>query len=105
MTPKDAVVRGHVLVNGIGVLGAAAAVIGTYVAGVPATWSLRILLGAAVWWVWWSFSIARWRDWVEAQGLRPDDVQPIAENSLLIWERGSFFERTEFKRRNGRRGW
>jgi hypothetical protein len=64
-----------------------------------------IVLGAAVAWVWWSFTVPVWRDWVVDQGLTPSDVQELAVATGLVWPRGSHFERTEFPRRGGRRGW
>ena len=67
--------------------------------------SLGMIVGIIVAWVWWSFSVARWRDWVEANGLRPDDVQELARQTGLLWPRGSWLERTEFRRQNGKRGW
>ena len=66
---------------------------------------LGVVFGALIAWVWWSFAVPRWRDCVEARGLRPDDVQTLAVQTGLIWPRGSWPERTEFRRRDGRRGW
>jgi len=63
------------------------------------------LAGVAVGWVTWSFLVPRWRDWVQDQGLAPEDVQSRAVRSGLLWPKGSFVERTEFRRRDGRRGW
>ena len=61
--------------------------------------------GFAVGWLTWSFLVPRWRDWVEDQGIAPEDVESRAVRSGLLWPRGSFVERTEFRRRDGRRGW
>ncbi len=64
-----------------------------------------VLAGYLVHWLYWSATIPHWRDWVERKGLAPDDVQPLAQKVGLLWPRGSFFEKTEFRRSNGRRGW
>jgi hypothetical protein len=67
--------------------------------------ALGLLLGAVVAWPCWSFMVPRWRDWVEDQGIAPDEVQDGAVRTGLVWPRGSLLERTEFRRRDGRRGW
>ncbi|PYS66815.1 MAG: hypothetical protein DMF69_24970 [Acidobacteria bacterium] len=64
-----------------------------------------IVIGALVGWPCWSFLISRWRDWVEDRGLAPEDVQSLAASSFLLWPQGSFFERTECRRKGGKRGW
>ena len=66
---------------------------------------LGVLIGAALAWPCWSFLVPRWRDWVEENGLAPEDVQSLAAGTGLLWPRGSFFERTEFRRKGGKRGW
>lgn len=66
---------------------------------------IGIIIGAVIAWPCWSFLIPRWRDWVEAKGLAPEDVQSLAASSGLLWSRGSFLERTEFRRKSGKRGW
>lgn len=47
----------------------------------------------------------RWRDRVEDSGLTGDDIQRLGVLTFLLWPEGSLFKRTEFKRRNGKRGW
>ena len=66
---------------------------------------LGALVGSALAWPCWSFLLPRWRDWVEENGLAPEDVQSLAGNTLLLWPKGSIFERTEFRRKSGKRGW
>jgi hypothetical protein len=104
VSPAQAVKWGHMIVS----------VPVFIIAGVVATVSYAIypllvlvgtLFGLGLGWLWWSFAIARWRDWVESVGLRPDDVQDLAVRTWLVWPRGSWLERTEFRRQNGRRGW
>jgi hypothetical protein len=63
------------------------------------------LVGVALGWLVWASQVPRWRDWVQDQGLEPQQVQPLAVRTGLIWPTGSLPERTEFRRRDGRRGW
>jgi hypothetical protein len=56
-------------------------------------------------WLWWSFAVPRWRDWVVDQDLDVDAVQSIAVATGLLWPRGFFLERTELRRRDGKKGW
>ena len=104
-TPRAALRRGHFLVTGP-VLGLM--VVGALLAG--GRWgvtamALGILLAMPVAWLWWAYQIPRWRDWVVERGVSQADVESQAVKSGLLWPRGSFFERTEFRRRNGERGW
>ena len=93
LTPKHAVIWGHMVVTipvflVVGLLSAlSCALLGSALPG--------MVVGPLVGWLWWSFSISRWRDWVEANGLRSDDVQELAVQTWLLWPRGSWLERTE----------
>ena len=108
ITPKEAVRYGHRLVNVpvlLVMLGwALLSILVAYLTSSLANLSLG-LFGPVVAWPVWSWLIPRWRDWVIDQGLQPDDVQDLAVAANLIWPRGSLFERTECRRRNGKRGW
>ena len=105
MTPEAAVKRGHLQISIPVVMIGVVAVLVMGKANWPMAWTDRALLAGLIAWPWWSYAVPRWRDWVEEQGLRPDDVQPLAQQTGLIWPRGFFLERTELRRRNGRRGW
>ena len=49
-------------------------------------------------WLWWSYSVPRWRKWaLEQPGVSPDELQAAGEAAMLVWPKGSFFEKTEFK--------
>ncbi len=63
------------------------------------------ILGSLLAWLWWSFAVPQWRDWVQDHGLMPAEVQRLAVRTGLLWPEGSAFQRTEFRRRDGRRGW
>lgn len=55
-------------------------------------------LGFISGWLWWSYSVPRWRKWALQQpGVTPDDLQAAAEAALLVWPKGHVFEKTEFK--------
>lgn len=49
-------------------------------------------------WLWWSFSVSRWREWALKQpGVTQNELQSAAELALLVWPKGHFFEKTELK--------
>lgn len=50
-------------------------------------------------WLWWSYFVPEWRYWAHSRGADPDELQYLALQSKLTWAKGSFFERTEIKRR------
>ena len=46
----------------------------------------------------WALSVRRWWKWAMKQpGVNPDELQKAAEVATLVWPKGHFFERTEFK--------
>jgi len=98
MNPWRAVVIGHLIVTIpvfliiFGVL-----FVGLWIA--PTVWFLFLGLGSLTAWLWWSFVIPRWREWAIARGAPPDKLQRIAAVTLLVWPKGSLFERTEFRRK------
>ena len=112
VTPRGAVIRGHIFAT----VPVFAIILAFTLAGISLGGRIGLLwtviglgigtvVGASVAWLWWSFAIPRWRDWVEDQGLSPADVQDLAARTRLLWPEGSVYERTEFRRRDGRRGW
>lgn len=55
-------------------------------------------LGFIMAWLWWSYSVPRWREWALKQtGVNADELQKAAEVATLVWPKGHFFEKTEFK--------
>jgi len=65
---------------------------------------LQIVVGVAVVigppalaWVWWAFTVPRWRHWALSRGADPQLLQELGEAQGLVWPRGSFLERTEFR--------
>ena len=57
--------------------------------------------GFAAAWLWWSWFVPQWRCWAHSRGADPEELQELGVQASLIWPKGSFFGRTEF-RRNGR---
>ena len=105
VTPFQAVAYGHLTVTlpVVGIIGLFG-FIGWFLNGVGAVF-IGVIVGAIIAWPFWSFLMPRWRDWVEDSGLTGADVQRLAVATFLLWPQGSLFERTELKRRNGKRGW
>ena len=59
---------------------------------------LVIVLSAPVAaWVWWSYAIPRWRAWAHTRGADPVELQRVAEEEMLVWPVGHFFQYTEFR--------
>ena len=57
-----------------------------------------LVLGFVLGWLWWSYSVPRWREWALKQpGINPDELQKAAEVATLVWQKGHFFEKTEIK--------
>ena len=56
-----------------------------------------IIVGASAGWLWWSFSVPRWRRWALQNGAPEDELQARAVVVGLVWPKGSFFEKTEFR--------
>src|SRR6185437_13939428 len=58
---------------------------------------LQIVVGVAVVigppalaWVWWAFTVPRWRHWALSRGADPQLLQELGEAQGLVWPRGSF---------------
>jgi hypothetical protein len=105
MSAVKAVLVGHLVVN-VPVL-AIIALVGwvgnvwvgwrqAYGTSLPIGWVVGLFAGCAVAWLWWSWSVPRWRRWALGQGAAPDQLQRLAAATLLVWPKGSIFERTEF---------
>ena len=58
-------------------------------------WILLLSFVAA--WGWWSLSVPRWRLWAYERVESTSEVHRKALAAGLLWPRGSFLERTEFK--------
>lgn len=56
-----------------------------------------IIIGPLTGWLWWSFSVPRWRKWALKKGVSEDKLQKWAVATGLVWPKGSIFEKTEFR--------
>ncbi|MEW6401972.1 MAG: hypothetical protein AB1649_09240 [Chloroflexota bacterium] len=55
------------------------------------------LIGIVLAWVWWSFSVPRWRRWALRNGIPTEKLQKWGVIAGLVWPKGWIFEKTEFK--------
>jgi len=105
MTIDNAVNRGLIFVNGPVILimfglsgwlmyAAAIKIIPWYF--IP----LGILIGPCVAWLFWSFAITKWRIWAFRKVENHSELKHSAVLAGLIWEDGSFFEKTEIRTKN-----
>jgi hypothetical protein len=61
-------------------------------------WPFALLGGSLFAWVWWSYTVPRWRNWAIAKGIDPHRLQKYAVRTGLTWPKGSPFEKTEFRK-------
>ena len=61
---------------------------------------ILILVGLIFGWVWWSYSVPRWRDWALTRGADPDELQKLGIAAQLVWPKGHALEKTEFKNKD-----
>ena len=64
---------------------------------------LSLLLGAAAGWIWWSLAVPHWRLWAYRRVASTSALQDWALTTGLVWPKGFFLERTEFKTQAHRR--
>ncbi len=58
---------------------------------------VSIIVGSLIAWVWWSFSVPRWRQWALKNGAPEDELQKWGVITGLVWPKSVIFEKTEFK--------
>ena len=102
VTVNKAIIRGQLLVNApvllimMGLIGASmylatSNIIPWYF--VPGS----ILIGPGIAWIYWGFAITKWRIWALTNVEDHFELKQSAIEGGLIWEDGSFFERTEIR--------
>ena len=95
MSIWKAIIVGHLLVN----VPAVAIIIAiSFLGSIVVPWPFALLGGSLMAWVWWSFTVPRWRDWAVAKGVDRDRLQKYAVRTGLTWPKGSPFEKTEFRK-------
>jgi hypothetical protein len=60
-------------------------------------WPLALLGGSLLAWIWWSFTVPRWREWAIRRGNDVERLQKFSVRTGLTWSKGSPFEKTEFR--------
>ena len=99
VTPGRAVAFGHLVVNvPVLVIIVLAYIVGRISMG-PVAAILCLFGGVVLAWVWWSAMVPRWREWARSRGADEDRTQHLAQVTGLVWPKGSFFEKTEFRPR------
>ncbi len=58
---------------------------------------LSIMIGVTAGWLWWSYSVPRWRRWAHQNGAPKDKLQKWAVLTGLVWPKGWDMEKTEFR--------
>ena len=58
---------------------------------------ISVTVGSSVAWIWWSYSVPRWRQWALKSGAPENKLQRWGVITGLVWPKGSLFEKTEFK--------
>ena len=72
--------------------------IGTLLVGVVLKrdlWWAFLIVGFALGWAWWSYTVPRWRRWALRRGAQPARLQRWAVAVGLTWPKGWIFEKTE----------
>jgi hypothetical protein len=63
-------------------------------------WGITGVFGGPILgWIWWSFSVPRWREWAKEKGVNEEQTQALAVRAGLVWPKGHFFEKSEFRPR------
>ena len=95
----QAVLLGHLVVNVpvLTIIGLAYLI--GYISIGPDRAIFCVPVGAVMAWVWWSAIVPRWREWVKNQGADEVRTQHLAQVTGLVWPKGSFLEKTEFRLR------
>ena len=94
---SKAIIIGHLTVNlGVLFIIILVTVVGIAIAGVELLpWYL--IAGSLLGWVWWSFSVPRWRRWAHQRVDDQERLQKYAVRTGLTWPKGSILEKTELK--------
>jgi hypothetical protein len=101
LTPEEAVRRGQLLINvPISFIFVIGPIIGALLGSIEVAligFVSCFILG----WLWWSFSVPRWRDWAKRNGADESRTQMLAQSGRgpLVWPKGHLLEKTEFRPR------
>ena len=97
ITVFEAIVAGQLVVNGpVLIIIVLVTLLGAVTIGLELT-PIYIIVGSLLGWVWWSFSVPRWRRWAQR---RVESIERLQRYSVLTGitrPKGSIFEKTESK--------
>ena len=65
--------------------------------GVGCLFLLLGVVGSGLGWLWWAFTVPRWRQWALRNGAPPERLQLLAVATGLVWPKGWFFEKSELR--------
>jgi O-antigen/teichoic acid export membrane protein len=99
ISARRAVAVGHLVVNlpTLVVVGAVVVVALRYLNDGGALALAMGTFGLA--WLWWAFTVPRWRRWAIARGAETAALQRLGQRTGLLWREGTWMSRTEFRLR------
>ena len=104
LTAQQAVARGRQLINApVSFIMVGGGLLGLLVFGNSALILIPAVGGFIVAWLWWSYWIPRWRDWALRRGVDPSELQRAGQQARLLWPKGHFLEKTEFRLKEDQR--
>jgi len=59
-------------------------------------WWVAILSGFVLGWLWWSYTMPRWRRWAHQHGISPAQLQTYAVRAGLAWPAGTLLAKPSF---------
>jgi hypothetical protein len=99
LTPERAVRVGQLVVNLPVIIIIGLMAVPVFLFGGP-VWGIAGAFGGPILgWTWWSLSVPRWREWAKEKGADEELTQSLAVRRGLVWPKGHFFEKTEFRHR------
>jgi uncharacterized membrane protein len=99
-THGKAVFLGHLLVSvPVVVIMAVAFMVGYILRGMPVA-LIYLFIGVLLAWLWWSTTVPRWKRWTKHRGADEERTRHLAQQTGLVWPKGSFLEKSEFRRRD-----
>ncbi len=100
VSTRRAVALGHLAINlpALLMLGTVGIVVVLRYLSVGAELALTFGAGALSW-LWWAFTVPRWRQWAIRRGVEAEALQRVGQRTGLVWPEGSWMSKTEFRPR------
>ena len=97
VSPAQAVVRGHLVISlPVLVIMGLSHLLGRITVGRDKA-LLCLGAGTVAGYLWWSIMVPQWRKWAKSHGAEEERTQRLAEWTGLVWPKGSYLEKTEFR--------